>query len=122
VDFFDKPAKEYLIKYGTQNELNSEQIFFSRGHPFYLENDKISKLQNGEKGELLEGKLSLCDINVPCAKCGSISENGHDYCLKNLPGVKSACCGHGVHDGYITFENGVVIVGKFEIKHIEDFE
>jgi hypothetical protein len=39
--------------------------------------------------------------------------DGYDPCLGFLPGVKYACCGHGGKsasaDGYIYFENGVVI-------------
>lgn len=45
----------------------------------------------------------------PCPKCGKIpTQDGHDACLGTLPGVKYACCGHGV-SGYITFVNGVTI-------------
>ena len=33
----------------------------------------------------------------------------HDTCLGVLPGVISACCGHGTHEGHIIFENGVVV-------------
>ncbi len=52
-----------------------------------------------------------------CPKCNRLpDENGHDACLGNLPGVKNACCGHGVQDGYIQFLNRTNI--KFEIKNI----
>lgn len=51
-----------------------------------------------------------------CPKCGELSiEN--DHCLGHLPGVLNACCGHGVKDGYIQFENGTVI--RFVLKDIE---
>lgn len=30
-----------------------------------------------------------------------------DPCIGILPGVNGACCGHGVTDGYISFENGI---------------
>jgi hypothetical protein len=40
---------------------------------------------------------------------------GHDPCLGRLPGVNFACCGHGVHRGYISFTNGMIIRGKFNI-------
>lgn len=36
----------------------------------------------------------------------------HDPCIRNLPGVKYGCCGHGGHgdtQGYLYFENGVCI-------------
>jgi len=56
--------------------------------------------------------------NLICPKCKmKPTEDNHDPCIKNLPGVRFACCGHGVDDGYIWFENGVMITGKFEIEH-----
>lgn len=47
----------------------------------------------------------------PCPKCKQLpSEEGHDFCLReNLPGVHGVCCGHGVREGYILFENGIRI-------------
>ena len=46
----------------------------------------------------------------PCINCGKPTTNeGHDACIANLPGVKFACCGHGdpnvVGGGYIVFED-----------------
>ena len=32
-----------------------------------------------------------------------------DSCWGELPGVDSACCGHGETDGYIKFENGIIV-------------
>ncbi|MCK5606502.1 hypothetical protein KAR91_31660 [Candidatus Pacearchaeota archaeon] len=38
----------------------------------------------------------------PCARCGKMPTlEGHDACLKYLPRVKSACCGHGKEVGFI---------------------
>jgi len=37
-----------------------------------------------------------------------------------LPGVKFACCGHGIHEGYIFFENGVHIAGTFEVLYEDE--
>jgi len=46
----------------------------------------------------------------PCPKCHELpTEEGHDPCIANLPGVKFACCGHGVEKGYITFNDGRII-------------
>jgi hypothetical protein len=36
----------------------------------------------------------------PCPSCGAVAE-GPDPCLGMLPGVVSACCGHGVHESYV---------------------
>jgi predicted Zn-ribbon and HTH transcriptional regulator len=50
-----------------------------------------------------------------CPECDQHkTDKGHDPCLKNLPGVKSACCGHGREQGYIQFTNGIVVRGIFE--------
>jgi len=43
----------------------------------------------------------------PCPKCGEVpGGDNHDPCMQNLPGVEYACCGHGVEEGYIKFEDG----------------
>jgi hypothetical protein len=50
---------------------------------------------------------------IPCVKCGKLpTDEGHDACLGTLPGVIDACCGHGVTEAYINFENGVTIRGS----------
>lgn len=36
----------------------------------------------------------------PCARCGRAPVNGRDACLGDLPGIISACCGHGVEPPY----------------------
>lgn len=34
-----------------------------------------------------------------CLRCGRIpTSEGHDACLEEVPGVESACCGHGAPD------------------------
>lgn len=54
----------------------------------------------------------------PCIKCGKYStEEGHDSCIANLPGVKNACCGHGVTQGYLHFEDGRIL--RFENLEVE---
>ena len=51
----------------------------------------------------------------PCVKCGALfpmGENDVDPCLGRLPGVKNACCGHGIQSqSYITFTSGVLLRG-----------
>lgn len=36
----------------------------------------------------------------PCVSCGVLTD-GPDPCLGVLPGVSSACCGHGVEEPYV---------------------
>lgn len=51
--------------------------------------------------------------HVPGAKCPTCklerTDEGHDPCIANLPGVAFACCGHGFQMGYVCFDNGVVL-------------
>jgi hypothetical protein len=43
----------------------------------------------------------------PCPKCGlRPTEEGHDGCLGTLPGVRWACCGHGVEGAYLVWNDG----------------
>lgn len=52
-----------------------------------------------------------------CLKCKKKqTKEGYDYCIANLPGVAHACCGHGVEEGYIMFENAILIRGYFEVE------
>lgn len=55
-----------------------------------------------------------------CPRCGHMpTEEGYDYCLGKLPGVLNACCGHGVEEGYIQFENGIEIRGNIRVDNWE---
>lgn len=41
------------------------------------------------------------DCRRACLACGLMpTPEGHDACLGTLPGVSSACCGHGVERPY----------------------
>ena len=43
----------------------------------------------------------------PCPKCGKPpTPEGYDACLGHIPGAISACCGHGVYEGAIWYEDG----------------
>lgn len=48
----------------------------------------------------------------PCPRCGMLpNDDGTDPCLGHIPphpehgGCTSACCGHGVKEGYILYED-----------------
>jgi len=77
---------------------------------------------NGNLIEYINNKWYYEDgtraINLrPCPKCKNLpTKDGHDACIANLPGVNNACCGHGVEKGYIQFENGLTIRGKFNVE------
>jgi hypothetical protein len=44
----------------------------------------------------------------PCVRCGRlpVAGVGADACLGVLPGVRGACCGHGVSQAYVLFDDG----------------
>lgn len=52
--------------------------------------------------------------NRSCGKCNqSNTTKGHDACLKTLPGLMNACCGHGkTREAYIQFLDSFCIHGK----------
>lgn len=60
----------------------------------------------------------IADMFRKCPKCGKLpTKDGYDACLGYLPGVKNACCGHGVEEGYIQFKNDTII--RFILKGIK---
>jgi hypothetical protein len=75
---------------------------FHHGNPITM-NDTTQEWHYDVTGE------NIRDVPVPpCPVCKMLpTKDGHDACIANLPGVKFACCGHGVTGyGYISFEDG----------------
>lgn len=64
---------------------------------------------DGDVWRYLDGELAPGSGGKerPCVSCGLLAEiDGPDPCLGVLPGVSSACCGHGIEPGYrISNEN-----------------
>jgi hypothetical protein len=48
------------------------------------------------------------------------TEEGHALCIANLPGVKNACCGHGLeaNRAYIVFDDGNEVRGNEEVNRV----
>jgi hypothetical protein len=85
-------------------------------------NGNIGKSNPRENNDLkpLKNHLDSSNHKIPCAKCGKLpTKEGHDACLGTLPGVIDACCGHGVREAYIIFENGVTIRGRSVIEFVQ---
>lgn len=91
---------------------------YTRGHLIYLYNS-TEDLQNGRYSATEENPWRYADNDEiyisdgkherPCKRCGKMcTEEGHDACLGTIPGVVSACCGHGVEDPYVVTEGGVI--------------
>ncbi len=46
---------------------------------------------------------------LSCERCGcKPTPEGHDACLGTLPGIKAACCGHGVNKGCVVWKDGMI--------------
>ena len=39
------------------------------------------------------------------------TKEGYDACLGHVKGAKSACCGHGVEESYVMYEENEVVNG-----------
>lgn len=101
-------------------------ISFKRGHEIYYptffrySKRKDTFYQNKNENPIwryADNDALFKEEKRPCIRCNNYAtDKGHDYCIKNLPGVRNACCGHGVKEGYIAFEDGTVIRGQFEVE------
>lgn len=77
---------------------------YFRGWPIVYIEDKWVYEDNKEPIPSYGGK------ERPCKKCNKIAVSDFDPCLGLLPGVKHACCGHGIkNEAYIIFNNGKTI-------------
>jgi hypothetical protein len=63
----------------------------SQGHPIHASPEGY---RYDDTNELMVGNPR------PCVQCQEMP-TPFDACLGYIPGVVSACCGHGVKDGYI---------------------
>lgn len=80
---------------------------YKRGHPYYYDGDKTEYYLDNKEPLNVERKCVRC-LEMP-------TKEGHDNCIGELPGVKFACCGHGIEQGYIIFNNGIRIEGYFHV-------
>ena len=69
---------------------------YSRGHKIYFDGTVWRYKDNND----------IADHDRPCARCGKMpTPEGYDACLGYIEGVSSACCGHGVEEPIMIFEN-----------------
>lgn len=127
IDFlvkFDPSIKASYIDYLTVEKLQKIKKLAESGevNRFSERRGNLTCYKKGCRTELYAEDLMPVDYwnERKCNKCQmSITNEGHDPCIANLPGVKFACCGHGVReDSYITFDNGITIRGFV----VDDFE
>lgn len=65
-----------------------------RGHPIYWDAERQTWLYQDDS--------TPAEVDRPCVKCDLMPIlEGYDACLGHIPGASSACCGHGVEEGYM---------------------
>jgi hypothetical protein len=87
-----------------------------RGHDIFCINDEWF---------YFDTKESISNnINRSCGYCGKPNtEEDHDFCISNLPGVMNACCGHGNNnEAYIQFPDRSSIHGVDAVKIINQLK
>jgi hypothetical protein len=68
-----------------------------RGHKIIFDGDRWFYADTGEP---VNGN------ERPCAHCGRMpTPEGHDACCRHMPGVISACCGHGADKAYAILDS-----------------
>lgn len=84
---------------------------YFRGHAAYY--DSLGEvIRYCDTGELVYSIENGFRDNRPCTYCEKLpTPEGYDACIGFLPGVESACCGHGVSYSYVVWENGVLTDG-----------
>lgn len=87
----------------------------AKSKKIYLAGNKIIWDDKDAVFKYKDGTSTTKEKIKPCPVCGEHQIDGCDPCLGKLPGVISACCGHGVKPGYVIFENGIKIKGTFKV-------
>lgn len=87
-----------------------------RGHRMYFD-ESVQEWRYIDNQTLVKDHWHL----RPCDHCGEHNTpEGHDACLRTLPGVMNACCGHGViTEAYVQFSKDVVIRGQDAVDWIK---
>jgi hypothetical protein len=74
-----------------------------RGHPLVLFADR--RWRWAESGRFM-GRLAHPAEDRDCAACGlPPTPEGYDACIGHVPGAVAACCGHGIADPYVLWED-----------------
>lgn len=76
----------------------NEPVIHAFGYPTVL--DEAGTERYADTGEPV-----VHPSRRPCPKCHRLpTPDGHDPCLGHIEGAISACCGHGVADGFILWQ------------------
>jgi len=75
---------------------------YEYGHEVYY--DSTYQAHYADTGNLVDAESPRL-----CPRCGCYRlPDGEDACLGHISGVTGACCGHGVQEGYVLYEDGTV--------------
>lgn len=68
-------------------------LSYKRGHSIKWSEDSNEWVYTNDNTSI--------NIDRPCVRCNKMpTSEGHDTCLGKLKNVSSACCGHGIEEGY----------------------
>ena len=88
---------------------------YIRGHLVIYDEDK-------EKWVYAADRVSI-EMPRPCVRCGRFPTiEGYDACLGYIPGVKSACCGHGVEPPYLVTNEGRELRGEEARRYLHEHQ
>jgi len=72
---------------------------FYRGNPIEFDIDLQCWVYSNDR-------VKIHSVERPCPRCGCMpTPEGYDACLGHIEGATSACCGHGIEEGYIIMED-----------------
>ncbi len=81
-----------------------------RGHPLVLFADR--RWRWAESGRFMS-RLAHPAGDRDCAACGlPPTPEGYDACIGHVPGAVAACCGHGVVEPYVLWEDRTGLSGE----------
>ena len=84
---------------------------YYRGHAAYLDREREAWFYLDTDALVFSVENGFRDAR-PCTFCDrKPTVEGYDPCIGFLPGVRSACCGHGVTPSYVVWDNGVLTNG-----------
>lgn len=102
LDICKESLNKRIIKYTLTSQSLGNKIYYDSSEECWRYCEDNIKLDNSKK----------------CVLCGKNSTNkGHDDCIKDLPCVSYACCGHGnIENCYTTLLDGTTIRGEDSVK------
>lgn len=90
-----KDDRDEIIEYGHLMYTDDDEK-----HYYYADNNKLARYWANNPNKTIINQR-------PCIRCGRMpTKEGYDPCLGYIKGVHDACCGHGVTDGYISYDTG----------------